>query len=279
MIAAALRSKDAFSSAGLARRSAPFLGLLLLGFALFAVGSPRHWWYFAAALALAAAACLLAVLLPWPRLPDPIVVAPPLLLVAAIALLRQGQGGSLSGYGALFLIPTLWVACYGTRTELALILAALVLSFWLPIALVGGHSYPASQWRSGGLLVLIVGLFGLVIQQLIASLLAEQTRRLEAEQQLREARAYEIHDDIVQDLTVAQLALALNAPARAADAIDQALHVAQAIVSDLLPTRPHATPGSLVRKPTPADGRPQLQTAVAALECRVGEQPQASPLD
>jgi len=108
---------------------------------------------------------------------------------------------------------------------------------------------------------MIVGLLRLVIQHLIASLLAEQTRRLEAEQRLREAGAYEIHDDVVQDLTVAQLALALNDRARAAHAIDRALHVAQTLVSDLLPTRPHATPGSLVRQPAPSDDRRRPQTA------------------
>jgi signal transduction histidine kinase len=244
----ALRSKEAFARDGLARRDAPFLAILLVGFVLFAVGSPRHWSYFGAAAAAAAGASALAWAVPWQRLPGIAAVVPQLLTVGAIALLRHGQGGSLSGYGALFFVPTLWVACYGTRAALALVLASVALAFWVPIALIGGKLYPQSQWRAGGLLVLTVGLFGVVIQRLIANLVDEQRRRAAAEQRLRETGAYEIHDDVVQDLTVAQLALALDDPPRAAVAIDHALEVSQQIVNDLLRARPHGTPGSLVRR-------------------------------
>jgi hypothetical protein len=153
-------------------------------------------------------------------------VTPAVLVVGSVVLLRQGQGGGASGFGALFLVPTLWVACYGTRAQLIVVLTAVVVAFWLPIAVIGGHSYPASQWRGGGLLVLVVAFIGVVIQQLIGTLLA---------------------DDVVQDLTAAQLALAINDRPRAAAAIDRALKVAQAIVGDLLATHAPATPGSLVR--------------------------------
>ncbi|HEY1369285.1 MAG TPA: hypothetical protein VGF23_19325 [Gaiellaceae bacterium] len=249
---AALRTKEPYRHSGLGRRSAPFLALVVLGFALFAAGSPRHWWYFAAACAVVVAACVLAVIVPWDRLPAVAGLLPPLLVILAIALLRQGQGGSLSGYGALFLIPTLWMACYGTRLQLVLTLLAVVLAFWLPILFVGEPSYPTSQWRSGGLLVLVVGLFGIVIQQLIAGLLNEERGRLAAEQRLREAGAYEIHDDVVQNLTVAQLALAVDDPSRAARAVDEALRVSQGIVGNLLQGR-FSQPGGLVRHPTAAD--------------------------
>jgi signal transduction histidine kinase len=247
-----LRTKEAYRRQGLARRSAPFVGLIVLGFVLFLAGSPRHWWWFLAACAVFVVACCLAVFLPWRRLPAIAAVLPPLLVVLAIALLRQGQGGSLSGYGALFLIPTLWMACYGTFVQLVVILVTVVLAFWLPIVLVGSPSYPSSQWRGGGLLVLIVGLFGFVIQRLIAGLLDEEAGRLAAEQRLREAGAYEIHDDVVQNLTVAQLALAVDDPPRAARAVDEALRVAQGIVGNLLQGR-HSEPGGLVRHPQPTE--------------------------
>jgi signal transduction histidine kinase len=251
-VIAALRTKEPYRRQGLARRSAPFLALIVLGFVLFLAGSPRHWWYFAAACAVVVIACALAVALPWNRLPAIAAVLPPLLVVLAIALLREGQGGSLSGYGALFLIPTLWMACYGTRVQLVVILVVVVLAFWLPILFVGSPSYPSSQWRSGGLLVLVVGLFSLVIQRLIAGLLDEEARRLAAEQRLREAGAYEIHDDVVQNLTVAQLALAVDDPPRAARAVAEALQVSQQIVGNLLQGR-HTSPGGLVRHPQPSE--------------------------
>jgi signal transduction histidine kinase len=247
MIAVAVRARDSSGTPALALRSSPFLGILLVGFLLFTIGSPRHWWWFAAAASLVVGACATAVWARWDRFPEVLAVTPAVLVVGSVVLLRQGQGGGASGFGALFLVPTLWVACYGTRAQLIVVLTAVVVAFWLPIAVIGGHSYPASQWRGGGLLVLVVAFIGVVIQQLIGTLLAEQSRRLEAERALREARAYEIHDDVVQDLTAAQLALAINDRPRAAAAIDRALKVAQAIVGDLLATHAPATPGSLVR--------------------------------
>ena len=249
MIARALRSRGLAQREGLAQRSFPFLAILLVGFLLFTLGSPRHWWWFAAAVLLALAAAVSAVVAPWERLPEVAAVAPAVLTVGSVVLLREGQGGGASGFGALFLVPTLWVACYGTRAQLVVVLAAVVLAFWLPISVVGGSSYPASQWRGGGLLVLVVAFFSVVIQQLIEILLAEQARRLVAEQELREARAYEIHDDVVQDLTAAQLALAVDDRARAVAAIERALMGAQSIVGELLAAREPAAPGSLVREP------------------------------
>ena len=98
----ALHSRQPFVRAGLARRSAPFLALLVLGFALFSVGSPRQWWYFAAALAVAVTACLLALLVPWTRLPDGVVVVAPLLCVGSVALLRKGQAEVFPARGRRF---------------------------------------------------------------------------------------------------------------------------------------------------------------------------------
>jgi signal transduction histidine kinase len=243
---AALRAGN---RSGLALRSSPFLALLLTGFVLFTVGSPRHWWWFAASLAVTVLACVLAIVVPWERLPEVTAATPAVLVVLSIALLRQAQGGGASGFGALFLVPVLWIACYGTRQQLLVVLAAVVVAFWLPIIVIGGHEYPTSQWRGGGLLVLAVAFVGLLIQQLISSLLAEHARRLEAEQALRETRAYEIHDDVVQDLTAAQLALSLDDRTRAGAAIERALRGAQAIVGELLATREPTQPGSLVRHP------------------------------
>src|SRR5207248_3279974 len=128
----------------------------------------------------------------------------------------------------------LWVACYGTRAQLVLLLAAVAAAYWVPIVVVGGPAYPALQWRAGGLFTIVAGLFGVVIQDLIASLLLEQKRRENAERQLRSAQAYDLHDDVVQNLTVAQLSLSRDDSAGAETAVRRALAGAQQVVSELL---------------------------------------------
>jgi signal transduction histidine kinase len=233
---------------GLVRRGTPFVAMMLLGFLLFAVNGPRDWWYFLAAAVLFAAACLLAALAPWSRLPSIVGVVPPIALLATVALLREGHGGTLSGFGALFLISILWVACYGTRGQLGILLIALAAAYWVPIVIVGAPEYPSFQWRAGGLFVIVAGLFGIVIQDLIESLRREQRRREDVERELGNAQAYELHDDVVQNLTVAQLSLSRDDRDGAASALGRALVGAQQVVSELLDrTNPDARPGTLVR--------------------------------
>lgn len=217
----------------------PFLGLLIVGFVLFVFQTPRDWPYFIAAVTLTALACGAVAYVNWGELHELAAVLPPLAVVLAIALLREGQGGSLSGFGALYLLPILWVAFFGTRTSLGIVLAAVLTAFWLPIVLEGAPHYPSSQWRSGGLLVLIVGMSGLAIQQLLIEL-------ADAERQLRKINAYELHDDVVQNLTVAQLSLALGEDERARAAVTKALEVGQQIVENLLATE-KPRPGRYVR--------------------------------
>ena len=213
-----------------------FLGLLVVGFVLFVFQTPRDWPYFIAAVGIAALACAALAYGKWFEPNRIAAVLPPLAVVLAIALLREGQGGSLSGFGALYLLPVLWVAFFGTRTTLGIVLAAVLAAFWLPIVLEGAPHYPSSQWRSGGLLVLIVWMSGLAIQQLLIELAQEEERRALAELQLRKISAYELHDDVVQNLTVAQLAIALGEGDRARDAVAKALEVGQQIVENLLAT-------------------------------------------
>jgi signal transduction histidine kinase len=213
-----------------------FLGLLVVGFVLFVFQTPRDWPYFIAAVGIAALACAALAYGKWFEPNRIAAVLPPLAVVLAIALLREGQGGSLSGFGALYLLPVLWVAFFGTRTTLGIVLAAVLAAFWLPIVLEGAPHYPSSQWRSGGLLVLIVGMSGLAIQQLLIELAREEERRAFAELQLRKISAYELHDDVVQNLTVAQVAIALGEGDRARDAVAKALEVGQQIVENLLAT-------------------------------------------
>ncbi|HSP70885.1 MAG TPA: hypothetical protein VLN26_00865, partial [Gaiellaceae bacterium] len=85
-------------------------------------------------------------------------------------------------------------------------------------------------------------------------LFAEIGAREETERRLREAEAYELHDDVVQNLTVAQLALSLDDREGAGAAIGEALTRVQRIVARLLASSRdggRVVPGSLVRAAPP----------------------------
>jgi PAS domain S-box-containing protein len=74
----------------------------------------------------------------------------------------------------LYLVPALWVAVYGTRAQLAVVLASIGLAFWMPVAIAGPPEYPASGWRGGALMVLGLALFSIVIQYVLERLLDER---------------------------------------------------------------------------------------------------------
>ena len=82
-----------------------FLGLLVVGFVLFVFQTPRDWPYFIAAVGIAALACAALAYGKWFEPNRIAAVLPPLAVVLAIALLREGQGGSLSGF---------WLVSYGS---------------------------------------------------------------------------------------------------------------------------------------------------------------------
>ena len=79
---------------------------------------------------------------------------------------------------------------------------------------------------------------------------AEEYRLQLSEAHLRRQQAMEINDSIVQGLTVAQLALALDRPEESREAVDETLTKARHIISSLLgevTTDPQISPGELVR--------------------------------
>ena len=84
-------------------------------------------------LLLAAVAVLLVVTaavpaLPWSRWPRRAQAVPPMLLFVVVAFLREGAGGSRSGYATLVLLPILWLALYGDRLDLALAATGMILT-------------------------------------------------------------------------------------------------------------------------------------------------------
>ena len=116
------------------RRFAPFaaVGLLALLTPLLPP-QPADWTavYVAAALTVVIAA--MGVFLPWSRLPRWSYVVPPLMYFIVIALLRQANDGSVSGYAPLALLPVVWIALNLGPREVALGIGVGASVFILPL--------------------------------------------------------------------------------------------------------------------------------------------------
>lgn len=116
-----LAAPHPFRREGLLARTLPFLVPALLGFATLAVGAvgsaPRPGWLVAAAV-LTPLIIAAVRFLPWHRMPADLAVAPPLLYVVNVFLMREGIGAAPSIYSPLLVIPLFWLALYGTRKHL-----------------------------------------------------------------------------------------------------------------------------------------------------------------
>ena len=157
-----------FAREGLIDRVLPFVGTASLAFALVPLPpSDRHPWLLALAGALMTTIVVVTVVAPWDWLPRIARVAPPLAYLPVVALLRQAEGGGASGYAPLVLLPTIWLALYGSRRELVSAIALTSVCLSLPILLVGAPTYPASEWRRMFLLVAVSGIVGFTVQRLV----------------------------------------------------------------------------------------------------------------
>ena len=229
----ALRERRPFRRRGLLWRTAVFPLTLLVAFALYPYGHPVYDARFAVAAALALSFLPLAIVTPWQRLPRQAQPALPLLYLAAIALLRDAHGGAASGYAPFVLVTTLWFALYGTRVDLVIGILATGLALAIPIVADAG-SYPSGEWRRTTGIVLVGSVLGFTIQTLLARLFREIDAHDQTARRLRQAEAFELHDDVVQNLTVAKLAFTLDDHDRARGSVDQALITVQRIVDHLL---------------------------------------------
>jgi signal transduction histidine kinase len=246
----ALRERRPFRRRGLLWRTAVFPLTLLLAFALYPYGNPVYDTRFAVAAALALAFLPLATLTPWQRLPRPAQLLLPLLYVAVIALLRDAHGGAASGYAPFLLVTALCFALYGSRTDLVIGILATGLALAIPIFADAG-SYPSGEWRRATGILLVGSVLGFTSQTLLGRLFREIDAHEETARRLRQAEAF-VHDDVVQNLTVAKLAFALDDHDRAHSSVDRALTTVQRIVAQLLTSTHRSngfTAGSLVREP------------------------------
>jgi signal transduction histidine kinase len=154
-----------------------------IAFLLFTMPAERRDY---AELAIAAllAVALIAIAIAWSRFPTAARFGIPIGYVVLAALLRDGAGGSTSGFGGLFLVPVLWLALTGGGAELLAVLVAVVLAQVIPLLAVGAPWYPPSGWRSVVVLSSVAAITGLMVQRLVretrarAVQLQEQTSSL-----------------------------------------------------------------------------------------------------
>jgi PAS domain S-box-containing protein len=102
--------------------------------------------------------------------------------LVSVALLRDGVGRVVGGYGTLVLLPVIWAALRNRRLELMLaVLGAAVVQLG-PLVVVSGSYYPSSGWRGGALLIVIAGVLGATALTLVERVgTSERLHRLLAE--------------------------------------------------------------------------------------------------
>jgi diguanylate cyclase (GGDEF)-like protein len=150
------------------RMVAPFAALVAATSLLALIPPHAHdtrALYITAAGAFGAALALI-VFAPWGRLHPAWTNVPVVLFCVAVALLRQIGGGPASGYAPLFMLPVVWQALYGRRVDMGAAVGVVFLAYALPIVLVDGVTYPASQWRAAILFTAVVGGIGILLSDL-----------------------------------------------------------------------------------------------------------------
>ncbi len=153
----------------------PVAGFALLAAAAVAVNPQgSNWWLVGLAASVLAGMAAVAALAPARTDAAWLPLGLALAALLAVALLRQSQGGSASGYSPLAILAVVWVAVVADRRSVRLATIGAALMFAVPLLVVGDPLYPASGWRGAALWVLIAYLVG----SLINSTLAEQQRHV-----------------------------------------------------------------------------------------------------
>ena len=158
-----------FKLARLDRPVVPFLGIAALAFAATGLWPAGTEWLLVVAAALGVAVLgVVAAVLPWSSLPPATVLVLPVSIDVTIALLRQAQGGSTSGYGPLVILPVVWVGLTQGRRAVAAMSTCSALVFALPVVLVGAPLYPEAAWRSVVLWAVVSSVIGIGVNRAVA---------------------------------------------------------------------------------------------------------------
>jgi signal transduction histidine kinase len=137
-----------------------------LSFVLLLLPAPRRdFREVAIAAVLAVAVVGLSAL--WRPAPAVARLGVPIGYVAVVALLVDGGGGNVSGFGGLFLLPVIWLAILGSPGELFGGLVAVGIARTVPLLAVGAPDYPSSGWRGAIVLGVVAVVACFTIQRLV----------------------------------------------------------------------------------------------------------------
>jgi diguanylate cyclase (GGDEF)-like protein len=125
------------------------------------------------AAALSALTVVAMLVIPWHRLPAMVQVGPALAFILVALLIRQATGGAGSILSQLVLVPILWLAVYGTATEVASGIATVALAMLSTLLLTPD---PGGQVQSAALLVAFSTAIGFGVQRLFDYLRAHAAR-------------------------------------------------------------------------------------------------------
>lgn len=176
---------------GLFKRVLPFAFTALVVFGSVPLDSsphdrPGYAWI---ALGLLMVIVISAGTIRWERLPHWSGISLPLGYIVVVMLLRDAEGGAVSGVITLYFLPLLWVALYGNRPELIAVVVGIMVATTGPILMLGEPRYPPIEWRRVVVFIVICSFVGVTVQRLV-----EQTRQQVLTEQriqgvLRESRA------------------------------------------------------------------------------------------
>ncbi len=126
------------------------------------VSDMRDWGEIAISGALGVGLVALSVFWPWRmRSSIPVIAIGYMLMVA---VLRDGAGGSTSGFGGLYYLPILGIALMNRRRTLLLGLFVMTLANVVPMYIVGAPRYPTTNWRGVVVQVGVAALAGFTLQ-------------------------------------------------------------------------------------------------------------------
>jgi signal transduction histidine kinase len=175
-----------YAPEGLFQRALPFLFALVVSYALLPVhvGLIDWDWLLGGSALLVATLALAAVIGRLPIHPSA-TIAVPFAYLAATAMLRDGTGGTLSGYGALMYLAPLWVALYDSRAKVLLVTGAMV-AIQVAQGIDEGSADSSAVVRRVLLVALVVGLMALAVHRGVSDLRhAREQLLLEAEARAR----------------------------------------------------------------------------------------------
>jgi diguanylate cyclase (GGDEF)-like protein len=167
----------------LTRRFAPFAaaGLLAL-LAPLLPPRPDDWTPVVIAALLSLAIAASAVLLPWSRMPRWTYIVPPLAYFGVVALLREANDGSVSGYAPLALLPVIWIALNLGVREVAIGIGVGVSVFVLPQFVGDPEQYTSEDWRRAILWTATAVIVGFSVESIVSG---KRTQTRIAHQQRR----------------------------------------------------------------------------------------------